>query len=285
MSLAFIGTQHSSDFLQTGYDVLPAFIEEHELPFLCGGVEKIASRPPDPVMARPGNHLFPLRWDDSIVSRLLNSSRRRDMLQNVLQAPDLRWLSAYVSTKEARTPALWWHQDWWCWDHPVSFRRAPAQVAVLCYLSDTDDRSGALRVLPGSHCCSTPLHNILPEAHGHDVNSVPAAHPAMCDAHGQVTIEACAGDAVLIDYRLLHGTHANLSAARRDCILLSFIPAWRGLPVEVLAHLILHPALPGESEGVARGVCGYDDLLPRFDGVPASLPINRVPPAQFQTTD
>jgi hypothetical protein len=270
------------DFLGQGYGVLPALVERDELASLRREVGRIASSAPDPVMARPGNHLFPLRWNDPIVARLLNSPRRRALLQGILQASELRWLSAYVSTKDARTPALWWHQDWWCWDHPVSFRRAPAQVAVLCYLSDTDERNGALRVLPGSHCGATPLHRALPEAHGHDANAVPAAHPAMCDVDGQVTIEAKAGDAVLIDYRLLHGTHANMSAERRDCILLSFIPAWRDLPVEILAHLIMHPALPGESESPARAVCGYDDLLPRFDGVPGSLPINRVPPPSFK---
>ena len=272
----------AQNFLKQGYDVLPAFIEAHELASLQYDVDKIASSVPDPVMTRPGNHLFPLRWNDPIVARLLNSPRRRALLHNVLQASDLRWLSAYVSTKDGRTPALWWHQDWWCWDHPISFARAPAQVAVLYYLSDTDEANGALRLLPGSHCTSTPLHAALPEAHGHDANAVPAGHPAMCDAEGQVTIAAQAGDAVLIDYRLLHGTHANMSAVRRDCILLSFIPAWRGLPVEILAHLILHPALPGEGE--VSAACGYDDLLPRFDGAPKSLPINRVPPPSFSAT-
>lgn len=270
------------DFLKQGYGVLPGFVEEHELAGLYGEVDRIASSAPDPVMARSGNHLFPLRWNDPIVARLLNAPRRRTLLQNVLQASDLRWLSAYVSAKDPRTPELWWHQDWWCWDHPVSFRRAPVQIAVLCYLSDTDDRNGALRVLPGSHCGATPLHSALPEAHGHDANAVPAVHPAMCDAEGQVTIAASAGDAVLIDYRLLHGTRASMSAERRDCVLLSFIPAWRDLPVEILAHLILHPALPCESESPARAICDYNDLLPRFDGVPASLPINRVPPPSFK---
>jgi hypothetical protein len=273
------------DFLKEGYGVLPAFVAEHEFVPLRAEVGKIASLPPDPVMARPGNHLFPLRWSDPIVAQLLNSARRRALLQSVLRPSDLRWLSAYVSSKDERTPALWWHQDWWCWDHPVSFRCAPAQVAVLCYLSDTDERNGALRVLPGSHRASTPLHASLPEAHGLDANSVSVAHPAMREADGEVTIRVSAGDAVLIDYRLLHGTHANMSADRRDCILLSFIPAWRDLPVEILAHLILHPALPGELEGAARDVCGYDDLLPRFDGVPKSLPISRVPPAQFRAAD
>jgi hypothetical protein len=281
MNIAHVAAQN---ILNHGYEMLPAFVEPHELASLRYDVDQTASSAPDPVMARPGNHLFPLRWNDPVVARLLNSARRRALLQNVLQASDLRWLSAYVSTKDGRTPVLWWHQDWWCWDHPVSFARAPAQVAVLCYLSDTDDRSGALRILPGSHCASTPLHGALPEAHGHDANAVLASHPAMSDVDGQVTIAARAGDAVLIDYRLLHGTHANMSADRRDCILLSFIPAWRDLPVEILAHLILHPALPGESEGAARAGCGYDDLLPSFDGVGKSLPINRMPPPSFKAT-
>jgi hypothetical protein len=30
-------------------------------------------------------------------------------------------ISGYLSVKEPRTGALDWHQDWWCWDHPVSF--------------------------------------------------------------------------------------------------------------------------------------------------------------------
>jgi ectoine hydroxylase-related dioxygenase (phytanoyl-CoA dioxygenase family) len=107
-------------------------------------------------------------------------------------------------------------------------------------------------------------------------------HIRLCTTlKGQITIEVRAGDAVLLDYRLLHGTHANASPERRDCILLSFIPAWRELPVDILAHLIAHPALPTDRESVARLASGYDELLPRFDGMPASLPINRVPPARF----
>src|SRR5262245_62574851 len=43
----------------------------------------------------------------------------------------------YASTKAARSPALSWHQDWWCWDHAVTYRPAAPQVAILCFLSDT----------------------------------------------------------------------------------------------------------------------------------------------------
>jgi hypothetical protein len=125
------------------------------------------------------------------------------------------------------------------------------------------------------------MHRSLPEAHGADANSVSTSHPAMRDAEGQITIGLKAGDAVVLDYRLLHATHANESLERRDCILLSFIPAWRQLPAEILAHLIAHPALPNDRENSARRASGYDDLLPRFNGLPTSLSINRVPPAEF----
>lgn len=275
----------SSAFLQHGYGVMPSFVEGHELDLLRSMIDDIASSPPDPIMARPGNHLFPLRWDDVIVSRLLRSSRRRQLLQDLLEPPDLKWVSAYVSTKEPQTPALWWHQDWWCWDHPVSFRRAPAQIAVLCYTAETTARNGALRVLPGSHRKSTPLHMSLPEAHGSGANAISGSHPAMRDVDGQETIDVAPGDAVVIDYRLLHGTHANMSRERRDCVLLSFMPAWRNLPPELRAHLILHPALPSESDHAARLESGYDDLLPGFDGAPVSLSINRTPPLAFVTVD
>jgi len=52
----------------------------------------------------------------------------------------------------------------------------------------------------------------------------------------------------VIDYRLLHGTHGNASDARRDSILLSFTPSWQGLPHDIRAHLIAHPAQPSVDE-------------------------------------
>lgn len=81
---------------------------------------------------------------------------------------------------------------------------------------------------------------------------------------GQVTISLQAGDAVVIDYRLLHCTHGNTRPHRRDCILLNFAPSWRDLPDEVRAHLS-HPALPMDGEVVP--LSGWTArLLPNFDG-------------------
>jgi hypothetical protein len=268
-------------FLESGYGVIPAFVEAGELGPLSTCVEGALAQPRHAGMSRPGNDLIPLRWNDAIVAHMLNSPRRLRRLAELLAAPDLKWLAGYLSTKPPRSGPLFWHQDWWCWDHPISFERPAAQVALLCYLSDTDARRGALRLLPGSHHASAPIHRLLPEPHGDAAHRLGLDHAAMADLPGQATLSVRAGDAVVIDYRLLHGTHANEAAARRDCVLLSFLPDWRRLPGDIKAHLIAHPALPDVSEAEQRAGCAYEHVLPSFAGPPASLPLNRLAPAEF----
>src|SRR6266851_2201843 len=80
----------------------------------------------------PHNILVPLRWNDPIVRLLPKSDRRVQALTDGLRADDLKWISGYVSVKEPHSPPLWWHQDWWCWDHPLSYRRMAPQIGVLC---------------------------------------------------------------------------------------------------------------------------------------------------------
>lgn len=268
-------------FESEGWTVIPNFLEAKEIHRLGPALADVLSLARPPCMSRPGNDLVPLRWSDKIVANILASEPRIQKLRDVLRPHDLKWLSGYISTKPPHSPPLWWHQDWWCWDHPISYQRSASQVAVLCYLTDTSPGNGALRLLPGSHHASTPIHGILPEPHGDRANALPANHAAMADCPGQKTISVQAGDAVVIDYRLLHGTHANETPSRRDCILLSFIPSWRTLPSDIKAHLIAHPALPSETEVSSRSTCSYRCLFPQFNGTPASLPVNRLPPANF----
>ena len=267
---------------EAGYATLRGFVGPAILARLRDAVETALQAPVIPGCERPHNRLVPLRWNDPVVSLLLAGAERRRAMRTVTGADDLRWISGYISVKEARTPALWWHQDWWCWDHPISFHAAPVQVAVLVYLSDTNEASGALRLLPGSHRRSVPLHGVLPGAHRHGEN-LPRDHAAFGDQPGQVTLSAAAGDAVVLDYRLLHGTHPNDSGARRDCILLSFAPSWRSLPSDLRAHLIQHLALPRPDERPPRARWRAE-LLPSFDDEPADLPLNRDAPARFAVT-
>jgi hypothetical protein len=263
-----------------GFVVLGSFLDGREVDLVRGEVERLLANPLPPGRERPHNTLAALRWNDAIVEPVLASNARMDRLGEALDAEDLRWISAYVSVKPPRSDALWWHQDWWCWDHPVTYRRGAPQVAVLCYLSETSPSRGALRVLPGSHRASVPLHELLPEAHSPEADQdTPARLAAMSDCAGQVTLSVRAGDAVVVDYRLLHGTHPNLGDQRRDCLLLTFAPAWRRLPVEIRAHLIRHPAQPTSRRRAPQP--WRRRLLPRFDGTPRDLRLNRVAPTAF----
>jgi hypothetical protein len=190
-------------FAEDGFAVLGNFLAQDELPTVRALVNSFLATPLPTTCARPHNTLCPLRWNDSLVQFLLTCGRRIQHLSEVVDAHDLRWISGYISSKEPHSPPLWWHQDWWCWDHEVSYHRAATQVAVLCYLDDMSEHFGALRVLPGSHLKSTPLHRILPEAHGKMAGDLEAGHLAFSDAVGQITPRVNPGDAVALDYAFL----------------------------------------------------------------------------------
>jgi hypothetical protein len=272
----------AAQFARAGYAVLPGLLGPDEVASVRATVDEHIAAPPGGACERPNNTLVPLRWRDPTVAAVLTTDRAR-RLATAVGAGDLRWISGYVSVKEAHSPPLWWHQDWWSWDHPASYLRPAVQVALLCYLCDTDSGNGALRVIPGSHLRSVPVHAALPEAHGEGTTALDPDHEAMRDQPGQVSLGLRAGDAAVLDYRLLHGTHANRSHLRRDCVLLNFAPSWATLPADIRAHLISHPALPGPDEGPPdrRELAG---LIPTYDGPRRDLPLNRNAPASFAVT-
>jgi hypothetical protein len=155
-------------FESSGWRVIPGFLDAIEVEIVQASLHSTLAQPRQSCMTRPGNDLVLLRWDEAAVASIHGSQRRIEQLRDRLGAADLKWLSGYISSKGPQSPPLWWHQDWWCWDHPISFRRAAAQVAVLCYLTDTDENNGALRVLSGSHHHSIPLHGHLPTPHSNE---------------------------------------------------------------------------------------------------------------------
>lgn len=268
-----------SMFAREGYCVLEGFLPALAVEQLKAAIETKLSMPVDEGCVRPNNTLVPLVWDDEIVRRCLADGHSLHRLAESVGASDLRWISGYISIKDAHSAPLDWHQDWWCWDHPVSFTRRTTQLAVLCYLTETSSENAALRVLPRTHHHFVPLHADLPAAHadGPDRSSGD-------DQPNQVTLAVAAGDAIVIDYRLLHSTHENRTDQRRDCVLLSFTPNWRGLPPDIRGHLIQHPAQPVDRDPTDRK-SRRDRLLPFFDGALRDLSLNRVPPTDFLMLD
>jgi hypothetical protein len=270
-----------ADFREDGFAVLPGLLDCNEcVDSAILDAKRVLSAPRVGGCERPFNTLVPLRWNDDLVHRFLQSSARVAAIAETMNATDLRWISGYISVKTAHSPPLWWHQDWWCWNHPISFRAEAAQASMLCYLSQTGPRSAALRVIPGSHRVRNGLHDALPTAHGQTCDTLDRGDVAFQDHPAQRTLALRAGDAVVVDYRLLHGTHANHRTADRYCVVLNFAPSWSRLPSDIRAHLIQHPALPTPSE-VDDLPDAIRALLPTYEGKPTDLAINRErPPAQ-----
>jgi hypothetical protein len=252
-----------TSFAVDGFTVLRDFLSPFDAAAIRDAVPALRTARAIDACERPNNTLVALRWDDMPVTSVLVGGARVRRVATATGGTDLRWTSGYLSIKDPHSGPLWWHQDWWCWNHPVTFEPEAPQVALLCYLDATTDTTGALRVLPGSHVSPSKLHEME--------ESDPDRFE---DQPDQVTLAMTPGDAVVVDYRLLHGTHPNTGAQRRDCVILNFTPSWRDLPDDIRAHLIGGLALPTRRER-ARARAMLDAVLPSYDGEQRDLPLVR----------
>lgn len=169
------------------------------------GIRNVARRTPD--MPK-----------DEMVDFLIEHPAR---IMSALGISDLKAGGAFqIISKPAKAPALYWHQDWARWDDPISLSPWPQQVFLNWYLTDTCVENGCIRVIPGSHRKRLDLHENLIQPHeggGYDVSETNEwmflDHPASID------IPVKAGQLMIGDARLLHGTHPNQSNERRTVLL------------------------------------------------------------------
>jgi hypothetical protein len=270
-------------FLAQGYAVLPGALEPDLFAELCSYTdERLARESPEHFDAFRfhGSMLQLDPFSECIIRRLVANQRVRHALR-ALGFASPKWLSAYLISKPPRSPALWWHQDWWAWESEVSWEPWPAQMFVMYYLRDVEAADGALRVIPGSHRTRHRLHDILPAAHSEEINKVSKRGDAHAPQRGEVTVSVRAGDAVIGDSRLLHSTHANRSERHRTCITLWYLPRFAELPDGVRSYVVGHPALPPRGWWRDSEVTLPDalrELLPTYEGDARPVAYNRTPP-------
>ena len=156
---------------------------------------------------------------------------------SAMELEDTRYSSGYIISKPPGGPPLFWHQDWWAWRHPISGTDRVAQIALFVYLTDTRRENGCLRVIPGSHRRAHPLHDVI-DAHDPALATVENPDdPAFSSHPDEVDVPVAAGDVVVADARLVHGTHPNESAEERMNITLWWHPRYAELPPEIRARL------------------------------------------------
>ena len=125
-----------------------------------------------------------------------------------------------IIAKPGRSPGLYWHQDWMKWNDPVSLSPWCQTVFLNWYLTDTNRKNGCLRVIPGSHRRRVDLHQHLIPPHEGGGYEVDETNEWMFQDHPDaVDVDVRAGQLVIADARLLHGTHPNTTDERRTLLL------------------------------------------------------------------
>ena len=150
---------------------------------------------------------------------------------------DPRFTSGYLISKPPRSPALFWHQDWWGWDDPISYTDAIAQFFVMVYLTETTPANGCLRVVPGSHRRAHPLHKAI-QAHDESLSRVTDPDHPLYQMHPDaMPVPVKPGDVVFGDARLIHAAFPNDSDADRSLLTLWYHPDFAALPAPMRATI------------------------------------------------
>lgn len=218
-----------------GYTVIPGVMEPDLLGRLRTWSDDVFDRlPVDPKLRYQGSDIHvsaPRSWPadsvaderrfpDPIVEGVIDQPRQRQVCQSIGLEPLRAHDVIILLSKPAYGPPLYWHQDYMNWNSPAAATPWPTRIFLSYYMTDTDRDNGCLRVIPGTHRRRIDLHDLLPDAHGPEIQALEDFdHPAFCDRDDAVDVPLQAGDLVIADARLMHGAWPNQTDQRRTLVL------------------------------------------------------------------
>ncbi|MDA1191534.1 MAG: phytanoyl-CoA dioxygenase family protein [Candidatus Poribacteria bacterium] len=183
-----------------------------------------------------------LPYHDPIVKEIIELKPALDALEAIGLEGIRKPGSIIILSKPAHGPSLYWHQDAMSWNHPMNALPWPNQIFLSYYTVDTNLENGCLKAIPGTHLKRHPLHDVLPPAHGQEIQALDESHPAFHPHPDEVDIPVAAGDLVVADARVLHAARPNKTDKRRPLVLAWFgvfpfptTPSWwdRDIPPEI----------------------------------------------------
>ena len=190
-------------------------------------------------------------------AKLASHPRILDVAEQLI-GPDILIYNVTYIIKEANTKShVSWHQDLTYWGLDCD-----DQVSVWLALSDANESSGCMRVIPGSHRLGRQ-HHILGE---NDENNVLFQNQRVADVDETKAVAAQLkpGQASFHHGWLLHGSSPNRSVDRRI-----------GLNIQYIAPHVRQTKAPGFTALLARGVDQYQhydsDLAATSDMEPAAM--------------
>lgn len=195
-------------YADNGYLLIPALIDADEAAALRAEVHAIAARqgPTNATWSSVAGadtaleHSHDIQFRSAAFSRLLVDPRLTDVF-TALIGPNvqLHHNKMFIKPPERGAPFPM-HQD-----HAYFPHRGVSMTAAILHLDDAPEAKGCVRVYPGSH-----RQGPLP-ALGDDHHVDPAAFPLA----GATPVEARAGDLLVFNYLLVHGSGLNVSAEPR----------------------------------------------------------------------
>ena len=160
------------------------------------------------------------RFKDHLLFRWLSDFIRTPKILNAVEdliGPDILVWSTDWWIKEPQSPQfVSWHQDSQYWG-----LESDKLVTVWVALSPSTERSGCMRVLPGSHAGPDLLHK---ETY-HDDNMLTRGQQITeIDEERAVNLEVGTGEAALFAYRIAHASYPNQTDDRRIGLAIRYIP-------------------------------------------------------------
>lgn len=215
-------------------------------------------------------------FQDPVFARLFALPAALDALRELGFDKPKFW-SAFMLSKPPNGPPLYWHQDWWAWDEPISLRPEPPQIFLMYYLTGTNRENGCLRVIPGTQRKRIKLHDMLREAHTDATRAATLDEAEFTQHPDEVDIAVDAGDVVIGDARILHAAHQNKTDKHRTLLTLWYFPDYDNLPDSIKARVARKTPMqpPDWWEGDAGNA--VEPLIPRYDGDAQPANWNRVP--------
>jgi hypothetical protein len=218
----------------------------------------------------------PVAYQDPVFARLFALPAALRALAALGYERPKFW-SAFMLSKPPHGPPLYWHQDWWAWEEPISLRPEPPQVFLMYYLTGTNRENGCLRVIPGTQHRRIDLHDAIREAHTEATYTATLDAPEFMQHPDEVDIAVDAGDVVIGDARVLHAAHQNTTDQHRTLLTLWYFPDFEALPDSIKARVARKTPLAPPDWWDGDAGRAVEPLVPWYHGDAQPAKWNRVP--------
>nr|DAC82011.1 TPA_exp: dioxygenase [uncultured Gammaproteobacteria bacterium] len=219
-------TDHRKELEDNGYTILRSFLPAsfvEEVTGLCNGVIDGLGQEHWELFRSQGSR--PDIGDIPAFANIIAHDSIKSVFQRLnFDFDEAAYNSGAIFARPPGGPPLFWHQDWWGWNDPISYRSGIPQVNVMIYQNTTSPKNGCLRVIPGSHKRGHPIHDIEVEYDVDLCKVVDPDHPIYGSWRDEVPVCVDVGDVVVSDTRLLHSAYPNQSRSRRVMLSLSYHP-------------------------------------------------------------